>query len=151
MATEEKKVRTLLLCGSFMIRSFFNAIIFNFCIRSRTISTSRYKTLPKTKSRKKKKRKRIIESDNQSENEESNDESKIEMTCQMQPQLENNETIISDILDVKLDNVNENNEDKHINQIKNIKLPDINSEISDIPATLPLEEITQQKKKKVNL
>ena len=151
MATEEKKVRTLLLRGSFMIRSFFNAIIFKFCFRSRTISTSRYKTLPKTKSRKKKKRKRIIESDNQSENEESNDEPKIEMTCQMQPQLENNETIMSDVLDVKLDNVNENNEDKHINQIKSIKLPDINPEISDIPATLPLEEITQQKKKKVNL
>ncbi|XP_043514962.1 uncharacterized protein LOC122531242 isoform X2 [Frieseomelitta varia] len=118
--------------------------------KSRTISTSRYKTLPKTKSRKKKKRKRIIESDNQSENEESNDEPKIEMTCQMQPQLENNETIMSDVLDVKLDNINENNEDKHINQIKNIKLPDINPEISDIPATLPLEEITQQKKKKDN-
>lgn len=150
MATEEKKVRTLLLRVWFIIRSFFNAIIFKFCFRSRTISTSRYKTLPKTKNRKKKKRKRIIESDNQSENEESNDEPKIEMTCQMQPQLENNETM-SDVLNIKLDNVNENNEDKHINQIKNIKLPEINPEISDIPATLPLEEITQQKKKKVNL
>lgn len=107
--------------------------------------------MPKTKNRKKKKRKRIIESDNQSETEESNDESKIEMSCEIQPQLENNESIMSDVLDVKLDNLNENNEDKHINQIKDIKLPEINSEISDIPATLPLEEITQQKKKKVRL
>lgn len=107
--------------------------------------------MPKTKNRKKKKRKRIIESDNQSETEESNDESKIEMSCEIQPQLENNESIMSDVLDVKLDNLNENNEDKHINQIKDIKLPEINSEISGIPATLPLEEITQQKKKKVRL
>ncbi|XP_033359432.1 titin homolog [Bombus vosnesenskii] len=119
--------------------------------RSRNVSTSRYKTLPKTKNRKKKKRKRIIESDNQSETEESNDESKIEMSCEIQPQLENNESIMSDVLDVKLDNLNENNEDKHINQIKDIKPPEINSEISGTPATLPLEEITQQKKKKDNV
>lgn len=138
-----------------MISSFFvqflNCFTFKFSFRSRNVSTSRYKTLPKTKNRKKKKRKRIIESDNQSETEESNDESKIEMSCEIQPQLENNESIMSDVLDVKLDNLNENNEDKHINQIKDIKPPEINSEISGTPATLPLEEITQQKKKKVRL
>lgn len=51
------------------------------------------------------------------------------------------------ILDAKLDDANENNEDKPINEIK---LQEINSEMPDIPATLSLEEITQQKKKKVS-
>lgn len=51
------------------------------------------------------------------------------------------------ILDAKLDDTNENNEDKPINEIK---LQEINSEMPDIPATLSLEEITQQKKKKVS-
>ncbi|CAK9815566.1 Remodeling and spacing factor 1 [Anthophora quadrimaculata] len=119
--------------------------------KSRTIPTSRYKALPKTKSRKKKKRKRIIESDNQSENDESNEEPRIGTSCEMQPQLENSEPVMSDVLDIKLENVNENNEDKNINEMKNMKLQEINPEMSDIPATLPLEEITQQKKKKENV
>lgn len=51
------------------------------------------------------------------------------------------------ILDAKLDDANENNEDKPINEVK---LQEINSEIPDIPTTLSLEEITQQKKKKVS-
>lgn len=53
------------------------------------------------------------------------------------------------ILDTKLDanDANENNEDKPINEVK---LQEINSEIPDIPVTLSLEEITQQKKKKVS-
>ncbi|XP_061942642.1 uncharacterized protein LOC108000251 [Apis cerana] len=117
--------------------------------KSKTISTSRYKTLSKTKSKKKKKRKRIIESDNQSEN-ESNEEPKIEITNEIQTQLENNESIMPHILDTKLDanDANENNEDKPINEVK---LQEINSEIPDIPVTLSLEEITQQKKKKENI
>ncbi|XP_017760092.1 PREDICTED: uncharacterized protein LOC108550760 [Eufriesea mexicana] len=116
--------------------------------KSRTISTSRYKTLPKTKSRKKKKRKRIIESDNQSENDESNEEPKINISNEIQSQIENNESIIPNVLDIKLDNINENNEGKHIGQIKDVKLQEVNPEMSDIPVALPLEEITQQKKKK---
>lgn len=52
------------------------------------------------------------------------------------------------ILDAKLDDTNENNEDKPINEVK---LQEINSEIPDIPVTLSLEEITQQKKKKENI
>lgn len=51
------------------------------------------------------------------------------------------------ILDAKLDDANENNEDKPINEVK---LQEINSEMPDIPTTLSLEEITQQKKKKVS-
>ncbi|KOC60934.1 Remodeling and spacing factor 1 [Habropoda laboriosa] len=118
--------------------------------KSRTIPTSRYKPLPKTKSRKKKKRKRIIESDNQSENDESNEEPRIETSCEMQPQLGNSESAMPDALDMKLENINENNEDKNVGEIKDMKLQEINPEMSDIPAVLPLEEITQQKKKKEN-
>ncbi|XP_017877134.1 uncharacterized protein LOC108623260 [Ceratina calcarata] len=116
--------------------------------RSRTASTSRYKPLPKTKSRKKKKRKRIIESDNQSDNDDSNEETRIETPCEMQTHLENSEPVISNVMDVKLDNLNENNETKNINEIKDMQLGEINPTIPEIPATLPLEEITQQKKKK---
>lgn len=116
--------------------------------RSRTTSTSRYKPLPKTKSRKKKKRKRIIESDNQSDNDDSNEETRIDTPCEMQTHLGNSEPVIGNVLDVKLDNINENNEAKTINEIKDIQLEEINPIIPEMPPTLPLEEINQQKKKK---
>ncbi|XP_076753990.1 uncharacterized protein LOC143425239 isoform X2 [Xylocopa sonorina] len=116
--------------------------------KSRTISTSRYKPLSKTKNRKKKKRKRIIESDNQSEN-ESNEEPRIETSSELQPQLENSEPIIPNALDVKVENINDN-EKKNISEIRDIKLEEITPEISNLPITLPLEEVTQQKKKKEN-
>ncbi|XP_018350051.1 PREDICTED: uncharacterized protein LOC108753179 isoform X2 [Trachymyrmex septentrionalis] len=65
--------------------------------KSRTISTSRVRTVPKTKGKKKKKRKRIIESDNQSENDEE-DEPKIEAQCE--PNLEDFNTTLNEIMDV---------------------------------------------------
>ncbi|KAG5340700.1 RSF1 factor, partial [Acromyrmex heyeri] len=65
--------------------------------KSRTISTSRVRTVPKTKGKKKKKRKRIIESDNQSENDEE-DEPKIEAQCE--PNLQDFSTTLNEIMDV---------------------------------------------------
>lgn len=145
MATEKEKVNHRFYYLFNIVNAFRYIVCCTnliFCCRSRTISASRYRALPKTKSRKKKKRKRIIESDNQSENDDSNEEPRIEVP----QQLENSEPALSDAMDIKL----ENNENKNINEIKDIKLDEMNSEISDIPVALPLEDITQQKKKKVN-
>ncbi|XP_043249210.1 uncharacterized protein LOC122395587 isoform X4 [Colletes gigas] len=113
--------------------------------KSKTIPMSRYKTLPKTKSRKKKKRKRIIESDNQSENDESNDGSRIEGQCETQPELEDKEPVMGQVLDVKLENRNEDNENMTINEMKDLKLDETKTEIPNISAAV---EVGQQKKKK---
>ncbi|XP_076662834.1 uncharacterized protein LOC143366024 isoform X3 [Andrena cerasifolii] len=115
--------------------------------KSKTLPTSRYKTLPKPKSRKKKKRKRIIESDNQSDNDDSNDEARIEAQYETQPQLENSESVVSEGLDVKLDNGNEINENRDVSETNDGNLKEMNTEIPDVPATLPLV-VPQQKKKK---
>ena len=103
--------------------------------------------MPKPKSRKKKKRKRIIESDNQSDNDDSNDEARIEAQYETQPQLENSESVMSEGLDVKLDNGNEINENRDVSQTNDGNLEEMNTEIPDVPATLPLV-VPQQKKKK---
>ncbi|XP_076619015.1 uncharacterized protein LOC143340675 isoform X2 [Colletes latitarsis] len=114
--------------------------------KSKTIPMSRYKTLPKTKSRKKKKRKRIIESDNQSENDESNDGSRIEEQCgETQSQLEDKEPVMAQVLDIKLENANEDNENMTINEMKDLKLEEMKTEIPNISAAV---EVGQQKKKK---
>lgn len=106
--------------------------------------------MPKPKSRKKKKRKRIIESDNQSDNDDSNDEARIEAQYETQPQLENSESVMSEGLDVKLDNGNEINENRDVSETNDGNLEEMNTEIPDVPATLPLV-VPQQKKKKVSL
>ncbi|XP_076164195.1 uncharacterized protein LOC143145064 isoform X2 [Ptiloglossa arizonensis] len=119
--------------------------------KNKTIPTSRYKTLPKTKSRKKKKRKRIIESDNQSENDESNEELRIETQRETQPQLEDREPpIMPEGIDIKLENTSEDNENITINEIKDVELEEMKTEISDISTALPIEEVGQHKKKKEN-
>lgn len=52
---------------------------------------------------------------------------------------------------MKVENINENNENKNINEINDIKLEEMKTEVADISVTLPLQEALLQKKKKVRL
>lgn len=126
-------------------RQYFNYyLIFNYC-RSRTMTTSRVKTVPKMKGKKKKKRKRIIESDNQSENDEE-DEPKIEEQCETNLQ-DVDTTVLNEMLDVNKQQSFENNV-----EMKEEGLQEATSEVPHIPQIpQPQEIVPIQKIKKVSV
>lgn len=123
--------------------------IFNYC-RSRTMTTSRIRTIPKPKGKKKKKRKRIIESDNQSENDEE-DEPKVEEQCE--PNLPDVDTTgLNEMLDVNKEENFENNTGENNVEMKDEELQ---KEVSEVPSILqvpqPQEIVPVQKIKKVSI
>jgi len=131
-----------LLYGKSLKKFFFN-------YRSRTISTSRVRTVSKTKGKRKKKRKRIIESDNQSENDEV-DEPKIEEHCESNLQEFN--TTLNEILDVNKQETFETSLGEDNVEIKSDRLQEAATIASDVPISQqPSEIVPIQKIKKVNI
>lgn len=114
--------------------------------RSKTMPTSRIRTVPKTKGKKKKKRKRIIESDNQSENDEE-EEMKIEEQCE--PNVQHVDTTgLNEMLSVDKQDNFENNMSENNIEMKDDRLQEIASEtrIPQIPQTQEIMAIQKIKK-----
>lgn len=116
------------------------------------MTTSRIRTVPKTKGKKKKKRKRIIESDNQSENDGEEDEPKIQEQCEHSLQ-DVDTTGLNEMLDVNKKESFENNMDDENNvEMKDNTLQEAASEIPQIPQIPQVQEMVPiQKIKKVNI
>lgn len=114
------------------------------------MTTSRVRTVPKTKGKKKKKRKRIIESDNQSENDEE-DEPKVEEQCE--PNLPDVDTTgTNETLNVNKQENFENIMSENNVEIKDEGLQEATSEVAHVPQVPePQERVPIQKIKKVSI